>query len=193
LFICIYILCTFNWNKKRKSTARMRGVESFKTIFSSAFTGALWFGQLCAEKALASLVGLSSYVSIQTNVMIALLGRTFACVSVRKHIVFLSRETEIIYLTMQTVTVGRLRLKCGGARAETVFRISAKQTSPIKSAGEPVQSTAGSRAVRISGSNAGYTVFRGSVKSTGYPLHSPVSPSLSLPCVTVCRHISAGL
>jgi len=28
--------------------------------------------------------------------------------------------------------------------------------------------------VRISGSNAGYTVFRGSVKSTGYPLHSPV-------------------
>jgi len=25
--------------------------------------------------------------------------------------------------------------------------------------------------VRISGSNAGYTVFRGSVKSTGYPLH----------------------
>ena len=40
------------------------------------------------------------------------------------------------------------------------------------------------------GSNAGYTVFRGSVKSTGYPLHSPVSPSLSLPCVTVCHHIS---
>jgi len=32
--------------------------------------------------------------------------------------------------------------------------------------------------VRISGSNAGYTMFRGSVKSTGYPLHSPVSPSL---------------
>ena len=25
---------------------------------------------------------------------------------------------------------------------------------------------------RISGSNAGYTMFRGSVKSTGYPLHS---------------------
>jgi len=28
---------------------------------------------------------------------------------------------------------------------------------------------------------------------TGYPLHSPVSPSLPLPCVTVCHHISAGL
>jgi len=53
-----------------------------------------------------------------------------------------------------------------------------------------VQSTAGSRGVRISGSNAGYTTFRGSVKSTGYPLHSPVSLSLPLPCVTVCHHIS---
>jgi len=46
--------------------------------------------------------------------------------------------------------------------------------------------------VRISGSNAGYTMFRGSVKSTGYPLHSPVSPSLS-PCFTVCHHISTGV
>ena len=51
----------------------------------------------------------------------------------------------------------------------------------------------GSRGVRISGSNVGYTMFRGSVKSTGYPLHSPVSPSLPLPCVTVFHHISIGL
>ena len=36
-------------------------------------------------------------------------------------------------------------------------------------------------------------MFRGSVKDTGYPLHSPVSPSLPLPCVTVCHHISTGL
>ena len=34
-----------------------------------------------------------------------------------------------------------------------------------------VQSTAGSRGVCISGSNAGYTMFRGSVKGTDYPLH----------------------
>ena len=47
--------------------------------------------------------------------------------------------------------------------------------------------------VRISGSNAGYTMFRGSVKGNGYPLHSPVSPSLPLPCVTVCHHVSTGL
>ena len=73
-----------------------------------------------------------------------------------------------------------------------VFR--AKRTSPFKSArGASVQSTTGSRGVRISSSNAGYTMFRGSVKSTGYPLHSPVSPSLSLPCVTVCHHISTAV
>ena len=62
----------------------------------------------------------------------------------------------------------------------------------VKSAGASVQSTTGSRAVRISGSNAGYTTFRGSVKGTGYPLHSPVSPSLPLPRVTVCHHVSTG-
>ena len=79
------------------------------------------------------------------------------------------------------------------AHAQTRFSISAKRTSPFKSAGASVQSTTGSRVVRISGSNAGYTMFRGSVKGTGYPLHSPVSPSLLLSCVTVCHHVSTGL
>ena len=72
---------------------------------------------------------------------------------------------------------GRLRLKCDGTRAETRFRLSAKRTNPFKSAGASVQSTTGSRGVYISGSNAGYTMFWCSVKGTGYPLHSPVSPS----------------
>jgi len=63
----------------------------------------------------------------------------------------------------------------------------------FKSAGASVRSTAGSRRVLISGSNAGYTVFRGSVKGTGYPLPSPVSPSIPLPCVAVCHHISTGV
>jgi hypothetical protein len=66
-------------------------------------------------------------------------------------------------------------------RAETRFRLSAKWTSPFKLAGASVQSPTGSRGVRISdsnGSNAGYTKFQGSVKGTGYPLHSPASPSL---------------
>ena len=88
---------------------------------------------------------------------------------------------------------GRLRLKCDGTRAETRFRLSAKWTIPFKSAGASVQSTTGSRGVRISGSNAGYTMFRGSVKGTGYPLHSPVSPSLPQPSVTLCHHISTGI
>jgi hypothetical protein len=78
----------------------------------------------------------------------------------------------------------RLRLKCDGTRAETRFRLSAKRTSPFKSTGASVQSTTGSRGVRISGSNgsnAGYTMFRGSVKSTGYPLHFASSPFTSSP------------
>ena len=87
----------------------------------------------------------------------------------------------------------RLRLKCDGTRAETRFRLSAKRTSPFKSTRTSVQSSTGNRGVRISGSNAGYSMFRASVKSTGYPLHSPVSPSLPLPCGTVCHHISTGL
>ena len=53
----------------------------------------------------------------------------------------------------------RMRLKCDGTRAETRFRFSAKRLSPFKSAGASVQSTTGSRGVRISGSNAGYTMF----------------------------------
>ena len=98
------------------------------------------------------------------------------------------------------MTVGfddRLRLKCDVTRAETRFRLSAKRTSPFKSAGASVQSTTGSRSVRISGSNVGYTMFRGSVKSTGYPLHSPVSPSLpprASPCaITFQLDSTAGL
>jgi hypothetical protein len=64
----------------------------------------------------------------------------------------------------------KLRLKCDGTRAETRFRLSAKRTSPFKSAGASVQWTTGKRRVRISCSNAGYTTFRGSVKDTGYLL-----------------------
>jgi len=92
-----------------------------------------------------------------------------------------------------TSSGGRGQLKCDGTRAETRFRLWAKWTSPFKSAGASVQSTTGSRSVRISGSNAGYTMFRGSVKGIGYPLHSPVSPSLPLLCVTLCHHISTGV
>ena len=74
------------------------------------------------------------------------------------------------------VFVSYVRAIGDGTRPETRFRLSAKRTSPFKSAGASVQSTTGIRVVGISGSNAGYTMFRVSVKSIGYPLHSPVSP-----------------
>jgi hypothetical protein len=106
-------------------------------------------------------------------------------------IVFHSFPT-LHYCILVTV-VCRLRSKCDGAHAETRFRISAKRTSPFKSAGASVQSATGSWGVCISGSNAGYTMFWGSVRCTGYTLHSPVSPSLPIPCITVCHHISTGL
>jgi len=61
---------------------------------------------------------------------------------------------------------GRGQLQCDGTRAETRFRLSVKRTSPFKFAGASVQSNTGSRGVRISGGNAGYTMFRGSVKYT---------------------------
>jgi hypothetical protein len=91
------------------------------------------------------------------------------------------------------VEFGRLRVKRDGTRAKTRFHLSPKRTSPFKSVGASVPSTTGSRGVRISVSNAGYTMFRSSVKSNGYPLHSLVSPSLPLPCVTVCHQASTGL
>jgi len=101
-------------------------------------------------------------------------------------------DTALPPLPTWNVTVTG-QLKCDGTRAETRFRLSAKRKNPFKSAGASVQSITVSRGVRISGRNTGYTMFRGSVKGTGYPLHSPVSPSLSLPCFTVCHHISTGV
>jgi hypothetical protein len=56
----------------------------------------------------------------------------------------------------------RLLLKCVGTHAETRFCLSVKRTCPFKSAGASVQSITGNHGVRISGSNAGYTKFRGS-------------------------------
>ena len=76
-------------------------------------------------------------------------------------------------------------MKCDSTRAETRFGLSAKRTSPFKSAGASVQSTAGSRGVRISGSNAGYATLRGSMRVLAthsirqFPLHLP---SRASPC-----------
>ena len=88
-------------------------------------------------------------------------------------------------LMLQHIILCRLRLKRDGTGAETRFRLSSKRTSPFKSAGASVQSTAGSRGVRISFSNAGYTTFRRSVRVLAthsisqFPLHFP---SRASPC-----------
>jgi len=50
---------------------------------------------------------------------------------------------------------GRAETERDGTRAENRFGLPAKRTSPFISAGVSVQSAAGSRGVRISGSNAG--------------------------------------
>jgi len=69
-------------------------------------------------------------------------------------------------------------------KPDFVFR--ARRMSPFKSAVASDQSTAGSRGVPISGSDAGYTMFRGSVKSTGYPLQLPFHfLSLASPCTII--------
>jgi hypothetical protein len=86
----------------------------------------------------------------------------------------------LMYVSIAPLHVdSRGHLKCEGTRTLTRFRLSAKRTSLFKSGGGQFQSTIGSRGVRISSSNTGYTMFRGSVKGTGYPLHSTVSPSLT--------------
>ena len=86
--------------------------------------------------------------------------------------------------------VGRARAEPDGTRAETKFRLSPKRTNPFKSAGDSVQSTAGSRGVRISLSNGGYTTLRGRVRvlathsNREFPLHFP---SRASPCAITFR------
>jgi hypothetical protein len=108
---------------------------------------------------------------------------------------YFNRKTKV-YTLWTKWEWSRLRLKCDGTRAETRFLPSAKRTSPFKSAGASVQSTTGRRAVHISLQGLYCScepVFYSHVTLTGYPLHPLVSPSLLLPCFTVCHHISTEL
>jgi len=54
-----------------------------------------------------------------------------------------------------SIPYSKLLLKHDGTSAETRFRLSLKQMSPFKLVGVSLQSTAGSRGVHISVSNAG--------------------------------------
>jgi len=134
-------------------------------------------------------------------------------------ITFFSSENRAVYEIMwknmesgrPQVTIWRMRIACwtpkatntliiciarsksDGTRAETTFGLSAKRTNPFKSAGLSVQSTAGSRGVRISGQRLYRPCSDVQCKTTGYPLHSHLSPSLPLPCVTVCHQVLNAL
>jgi len=86
--------------------------------------------------------------------------------------------------------IGIARAERDGTRTETRFRLSPKRTTPIKSVGASVQSTAGSRGVRNSLNNAGYTTLGGGVRVLAthsirqFPLHLPFRAS---PCATRFR------
>jgi len=88
-------------------------------------------------------------------------------------------------------------LKRDGTCAETRFGLSAQRTSPFELAEGSVQSTTGTAEVCASAvvmvvmlDTPCSEVQR---KTTGYPLHSHVFPSLPLPCVTVCHQVSTEL
>jgi len=97
------------------------------------------------------------------------------------------------YCKARQATDGIARSKRDGTRAETRFGLSTKRTSPFKSAGVSVHSTAGSRGVRISGQQLYRPCSDIQWKAAGYPLHSHLSPSLPLPCVAVCHQIPNAL
>ena len=86
----------------------------------------------------------------------------------------------------------RARLKHDGTRAKTRFRLSAKRTSPFKLAGSQFSRL---MAAEVCASAVVMVVMLDTpcseveCKTTGYPLHSHVSPSLTLPCVTVCHQV----
>ena len=81
---------------------------------------------------------------------------------------FRQQESSVLYVARHSLVVrkhqasgirrrvnlyiGIARAERDGTRAETRFRLSPKRTGPFKSVGASVQSTAGSRGVRISGS-----------------------------------------
>ena len=85
------------------------------------------------------------------------------------------------------------RSKRDGTRAETGFGPSAKRRSPFKSARVSFQSTTGSRGVRYRGQQLYRPCSDIQCKTIGYPLHSHLSPSLPLPCVTVCHQVLNAL
>jgi len=130
-----------------------------------------------------------------SNIFISFKTLKFQVIDVNDHYVLRIRH----YVNRQCGKLGcpRARLKRDGTRVETRFDLSVKRTSPFKLAGWG----GGGQFSRLLAAE----VFASAVvildtpcsevecKTTGYPLHSHVSPSLPLPCVTVCHQVSTEL
>jgi Zn finger protein HypA/HybF involved in hydrogenase expression len=63
---------------------------------------------------------------------------------------FQTFDKEPLASAMKFLSLGTVQLRSDSTCAETRFRLSAKRTSPCDSVGATVQSTTGSRGVRVS-------------------------------------------
>ena len=88
---------------------------------------------------------------------------------------FRNVSMSVTYLPNIHKAVCIARSKRDGTRAETRFGLSAKRTSPFKSAGVSIQSTSGSWGARISGQQLYRPCSDVQCKAAGYPLHSHLS------------------
>jgi len=105
----------------------------------------------------------------------------------------------LFLVCLRVLSLTRARLKRDGTRAEIRFGLSEKQTSPFKlRRGEGGQFSR-LLATEVCASAVVMVVMLDTpcseveCKTTGYPLHSHVSPSLPLTCVTVCHQVSTEL
>jgi hypothetical protein len=119
-----------------------------------------------------------------------------AALKVNQHLAGLRQSAH-----SQPHTVIRARLKRDGTCAEPRFGLSEKRTIPFKLAGGGGGGGQFSRllAAAVCASAVVMVVMLDTpcseveCKTTGYPLHLHVSPSLPLPCVTVCHQVSTEL
>jgi hypothetical protein len=105
-----------------------------------------------------------------------------------------------VYTTLVTSegsnVVSTEQVRLDSTRAETRVRLSAKRASPCDLTGATVQSTTGSRGVRVSWKHlyfAGEAMLRGRARHAGYPFHSPVAPLFPLPRAAACHVILVAL
>ena len=93
-------------------------------------------------------------------------------------------------------SAGIARSERDGTCAETRFGLSAKWTSPFKLVEgqfSRLLATEGRTSVVVMVVMLDAPCSEVECKTTGYPLHSHVPPSLSLTCITMCHQVSTEL